>query len=190
LNICYDSSYNSFGLHGRYGRISLNGTAKLGIANKLSNNFYELPISNLSIKSPLSFTRPVKLFEKNSEANLTGDLSAFSSERYVKKKMVSKSFVLPFGGGAYFRLIPLPMFRLGIKSILKKEGSYLFYLHPWEIDPEQPRVREASLQQKFRHYSKLSKTFARLKLLIKSFNNCAFTTCAEYIVACAKHRTS
>ena len=190
MNICYDSSYNSFGLHGRYGRISLKGSAKLSIAHKLSDNFYELPISNLSIKNPLSFARPVKLFEKNSEANLTGDLSAFSSERYVKKRMVSKSFVLPFGGGAYFRLIPLPMFRLGIKSILKKEGSYLFYLHPWEIDPEQPRVREASLQQKFRHYSKLSKTFARLKLLIKSFNNCAFTTCAEYIVACAKHRTS
>jgi len=50
----YDSSYNSFSLHGRYGKISLNGTSKKGIAHKLSNDFYELPVSNLSIKNPLS----------------------------------------------------------------------------------------------------------------------------------------
>ena len=43
----YDSSYNSFGLHGRYGRISLNGAGKCGLAHKISDTFFELPLSNL-----------------------------------------------------------------------------------------------------------------------------------------------
>ena len=46
----YDSSYNSFGLHGRYGKVNLNGQPKNGIAIKLSDTFYELPISNLKLK--------------------------------------------------------------------------------------------------------------------------------------------
>jgi polysaccharide deacetylase family protein (PEP-CTERM system associated) len=46
---CYDSSYNSFGLHGRYGKISLNGNARHGIAHKLSDDYYELPVSNLRL---------------------------------------------------------------------------------------------------------------------------------------------
>lgn len=45
----YDSSYNSFGLHGRYGRISLNGSGRFGIAHKVSDHFFELPISNLRL---------------------------------------------------------------------------------------------------------------------------------------------
>jgi hypothetical protein len=56
----YDSSYNSFSLHGRYGQISLNGCNKKGIARELSENFYELPISNLSIKNPFSFELTTK----------------------------------------------------------------------------------------------------------------------------------
>jgi hypothetical protein len=177
----YDSSYNSFGLHGRYGRISLNGSGKSGIAHKFSDNFYELPISNLSMKNPLSFARPVKLFEKDSEANLTGELSTFSSERNLKKSVVSKSFVLPLGGGSYFRLLPSPMFNLGIKSILQKEDAYLFYMHPWELDPGQPRVREASLQFKFRHYTGLNSASEKLQKLIKEFSHCWFITCSRYL---------
>jgi hypothetical protein len=179
----YDSSYNSFGLHGRYGRISLNGTDKLGIARKLSDNFYELPISNLSIKNPLSYARPVKLFENDSEANLTGELPAFSSERNVKKNMVSKSFVLPFGGGGYFRLLPLPIFNLGLKIILRQQDAYVFYAHPWEFDPTQPRVSQASSSFKFRHYANLNKTQAKLRSLIESFDHCQFATCSEYLKA-------
>ena len=141
----YDSSYNSFGLHGRYGKISLNGTRKKGIAHQLSDNFYELPISNL------------KLFNK----------------------------VLPLGGGGYFRLTPYRLFRLGVEQILKNDDAYVFYMHPWELDPEQPKIHQASFNLRFRHYSNLSKTHDRLKQLIKSFNNCAFITCTEYLTACA-----
>ena len=137
----YDSSYNSFSMHGRYGQISSDGSGKFGVAHKVSGNFFELPISNL------------RLFNK----------------------------VLPLGGGAYFRLIPLPLFTLGIKSILQKEDAYILYLHPWELDSGQPRVREASTNFKFRHYSNLSKTQGRLKRLIKNFKNCSFGTCSHYL---------
>jgi polysaccharide deacetylase family protein (PEP-CTERM system associated) len=149
----YDSSYNSFGLHGRYGKISLNGAGKCGIAHNLSDNFYELPISNLHLPT-------------------LGILAHFRHFRH---------FHLPFGGGGYFRLMPGPLFRLGIKHILGKEGAYLFYMHPWEIDPDQPRVREASTNFKFRHYNNLAKTYSRLKDLIENFNSCNFITCNQYL---------
>jgi hypothetical protein len=160
----YDSSYNSFSLHGRYGQISLNGCSKKGIARELSENFYELPISNLSIKNPFSF-----------------QLSALSSGRNKKKRIISKSFVLPLGGGGYFRLIPYRLFRRGVQSILENDGAYLFYMHPWEIDPGQPRVQGGSANFKFRHYTNLYKTETRLKSLITSFDCCRFVTCSEYL---------
>jgi hypothetical protein len=93
----------------------------------------------------------------------------------------TKFFALPFGGGGYFRLMPFPMFKSGVKKILNKENAYLFYLHPWEIDPEQPRVKEASLNYKFRHYTNLGKTKAKLAGLIDAFHSCQFTTCSEYL---------
>jgi polysaccharide deacetylase family protein (PEP-CTERM system associated) len=155
----YDSSYNSFSLHGRYGKISLNGTGKKGIAHKISQYFYELPISNLSIKNPLSF-----------------DLSAFSSGRNKKKRIV-----LPWGGGAYFRLIPLSLFKSGIKKNLRHQDAYVFYAHPWEFDPEQPRVNQAAFNFKFRHYTNLNKSQAKLRSLIESFDHCWFLTCSRYL---------
>jgi len=137
----YDSSYNSFSLHGRYGKISLNGAIKKGIAHKLSDNFYELPVSNLMI------------------------------DRWI----------LPWGGGGYFRLIPHRLFRRGVKTILKKDETYVFYMHPWELDPIQPRVKNASMNYKFRHYTNLNKTKSRLKRLIENFGHCRFVTCNEYL---------
>ena len=55
----YDSSYNSFDKHGRYGKLSVNGFSKNGIAYKVSDNFYELPVSNLSIKPIAHSPQPV-----------------------------------------------------------------------------------------------------------------------------------
>ena len=56
----YDSSYNSFSLHGRYGKISLNGHAKIGIAHRMSDCLFELPISNLKIKNRI-YGKPIVL---------------------------------------------------------------------------------------------------------------------------------
>jgi len=89
--------------------------------------------------------------------------------------------VLPWGGGGYFRLIPFSLFKIGIEFILRKENDYLLYLHPWEIDYDQPRVNGSSLFYKFRHYVNLSKTHSKLSKLIENFPHCSFITCTQYI---------
>ena len=155
----YDSSYNSFNLNPRYGAISLSGLEKRGIAYNLGNNFHELPVSNLEFDYPFSF-----------------QLSAMSSGQNDKKR-----FVLPWGGGGYFRLIPAPVFRSGVKAVLKKKGTYLFYMHPWELDPRQPKITEASALYKFRHYLNLKNTQAQLVRMITAFRHCEFLTCKSYL---------
>jgi hypothetical protein len=171
----YDSSYNSFGMHGRYGKISLNGHERRGIAYRISDGFYELAISNLILKKPLSSPCPVKFFKKDSEADLTGELSALSSEQS------RSSFVLPWGGGAYFRLIPALLFRIGVKEILRQQQAYLFYMHPWEVDLEQPRPEGTTAFSRFKHYTNLRKTEGKLRSLLLEFGECRFVSCHEYL---------
>ena len=54
---------------------------------------------------------------------------------------------LPWGGGGYFRLMPYGVFRRGVVRILRSDEPYVFYIHPWEIDPDQPRVNGLSRLQ-------------------------------------------
>jgi len=76
---------------------------------------------------------------------------------------------LPVAGGGYFRLLPYGWTRWGISRLNNRERrAAIFYLHPWEIDPEQPRLPGSRLSQ-FRHYRNLSKTEARLRRLISEF---------------------
>lgn len=75
---------------------------------------------------------------------------------------------LPIAGGGYFRLFPYWFSKFCFKSIESSDKPFVFYLHPWEIDPEQPRVG-ASLKSKFRHYNNLSKCENRLRRLLKDF---------------------
>jgi polysaccharide deacetylase family protein (PEP-CTERM system associated) len=76
---------------------------------------------------------------------------------------------LPWGGGGYFRALPYKIFCKGIKKILSKQGTYLFYLHPWEIDPEQPRIRTIKRIYKLRHYVNLGVTTNKLNALLRDF---------------------
>jgi hypothetical protein len=89
--------------------------------------------------------------------------------------------ILPWGGGGYFRLLPFWLFKKGVKTILKNENAYMFYMHPWEIDPEQPKVDGARMFFKFRHYTNLDKTQSKLMRLIQKFRHCSFSTCWQYI---------
>jgi len=89
--------------------------------------------------------------------------------------------VLPWGGGGYFRLIPLSIFRQGVAKILRKEGSYLFYMHPWEVDPEQPKVEKAQLFYRFRHYTNLSRTSEKFRSFVEVFSDRSFQTCHQYL---------
>lgn len=78
------------------------------------------------------------------------------------------SLSVPWSGGGYFRLIPYPIFRYGIRKILKREKCYCFYIHPWEFDSEQPKVK-VSFMKKFKHYHKLSNTEKKFRFLLKDF---------------------
>lgn len=103
-------------------------------------------------------------------------LETKSGNRLVEYPLTTKQvfgYKLPVAGGGYFRLYPYFMTKYLLSSYNKNNNkSFIFYLHPWEIDPEQPRF-QASLLSKFRHYNKLDQCKHRLKLLLNDFD---FTT--------------
>ena len=85
---------------------------------------------------------------------------------------------LPWGGGGYFRLLPYPVFRRGVRRILGSGRPYVFYLHPWEIDPDQPRVEGLPRLYRFRHYVGLRRCEHRLRSLLADFS---WTTVADML---------
>lgn len=84
--------------------------------------------------------------------------------------------VLAWDGGGYFRLIPYAFFRLGADSILRKKGAYLFYMHPWEMDAQQPRPEGISCLSRFRHYVNLAKCEDKLRKLLQLSSKSSYLT--------------
>ncbi len=78
------------------------------------------------------------------------------------------NYRLPIAGGGYFRLYPYWLSKMGLQQINRQHKPFIFYLHPWEIDPEQPRI-DASRFSRFRHYNNLDKCEARLRNLMTDF---------------------
>lgn len=77
---------------------------------------------------------------------------------------------LPCAGGGYFRLFPYTLFRAGLRRLNRAEQRPgIFYFHPWEVDPDQPRVPEASIMSRFRHTVNLGRMSARLDTLLSDF---------------------
>jgi len=77
-------------------------------------------------------------------------------------------YKLPVAGGGYFRLYPYVFTKAGLRQINRRQQPFIFYLHPWEIDPEQPRI-DASWFSRFRHYNNLAKCEPRLQQLMNDF---------------------
>lgn len=137
----YDSSYNSFSSHGRYGRLNLSGCPRQGACVEIATGFYEVPVSNLRIRNR----------------------------------------ILPLGGGGYFRLFPSTLFRQGIRAVLNQEHAFVFYAHPWEFDPDQPRVTNVPAWLRFRHYVNLHRTAGKMGAMIQTFSHCRFPTVSAYV---------
>ena len=79
------------------------------------------------------------------------------------------SWRVPMAGGGYFRLYPYFFFKQAVTHIIEKQMQpYIFYLHPWEIDTDQPRVKSSWFSE-FRHYNNLDKCRSRLESLLASF---------------------
>ncbi len=76
----------------------------------------------------------------------------------------------PAGGGGYFRLLPYAVSRWSLKRVNALDSQpAVFYMHPWELDPEQPRVAGVSPKARFRHYVNLGRTAERLRQLLSEF---------------------
>jgi polysaccharide deacetylase family protein (PEP-CTERM system associated) len=76
---------------------------------------------------------------------------------------------LPVAGGGYFRLLPYAVTRAGLRHVNRSARSpFVFYLHPWEVDPDQPRIA-APLKSRFRHYTNLDVCETRLVRLLSEF---------------------
>jgi hypothetical protein len=77
---------------------------------------------------------------------------------------------VPTGGGGYFRLFPYPVSKWLIQRVNRLDRKpAMFYFHPWEIDPGQPRIREANAKARFRHYVNLHRNEDKLKRLLSDF---------------------
>jgi polysaccharide deacetylase family protein (PEP-CTERM system associated) len=84
-------------------------------------------------------------------------------------KIMNKT--IPAGGGGFFRFYPYAMSRWIINRVNRIDGQpAVFYFHPWELDPAQPRQRNISAKTRFRHYINLAKTEPRLRQLLMDFN--------------------
>ncbi|VAW34298.1 FIG004655: Polysaccharide deacetylase [hydrothermal vent metagenome] len=78
---------------------------------------------------------------------------------------------IPVAGGGYFRLFPYWFTKMALKKINRQDGqSFIFYIHPWEIDPGQPRLKGLSTLSKFRHYNNLDQTASRFEQLLTDFS--------------------
>jgi polysaccharide deacetylase family protein (PEP-CTERM system associated) len=73
---------------------------------------------------------------------------------------------MPVGGGGYLRVLPKMYTRLGLKQVQKEGLPVIIYIHPWEVDPDQPRL-PVGLSTRLRHYTNLSRTFERLRSLLQ-----------------------
>ncbi|MDN3545365.1 MAG: XrtA system polysaccharide deacetylase [Roseateles asaccharophilus] len=77
----------------------------------------------------------------------------------------------PSSGGGYFRLLPYALSRWLIAQVNQHDQqSAVFYFHPWEIDPDQPRIEGIDLKTRFRHYVNIHRTEARIAQLLQDFD--------------------
>lgn len=75
------------------------------------------------------------------------------------------------GGGGFYRLYPYWLSKKRILSFMESETApYSFYFHPWEIDADQPYIKNANWRSKFRHYINLSRMESKIEMLLKDFN--------------------
>ena len=77
----------------------------------------------------------------------------------------------PCAGGGYFRLLPYPVSAWALRRVNAQEcAPGIFYFHPWEIDPGQPRIRPCSVRTRARHYLNLARMRGKLRRLLAEFH--------------------
>ncbi len=110
-----------------------------------------------------------------------GRIVAPSQRALVEFPMSAATFLgvqVPVSGGGYFRILPYWLTRAGLEQINRRaDRPFTFYLHPWEVDPDQPKVRVGALSR-FRHYTNLAVCEDRLRRVLGDFS---FSTMREVL---------
>lgn len=105
-------------------------------------------------------------------ARSPGTVESPSGRKIVEFPMSTALFGgvrVPVSGGGYFRLLPYWFVRAGLRRINDRDGMpFTFYLHPWEVDPDQPRMK-VGLLSRVRHYTNLDRCEERLRRLLGEF---------------------
>lgn len=109
----------------------------------------------------------IPLYPYNLQTDSGGEIVEFPLSTYGLM-----GYRLPVAGGGYFRLFPYGFNRWCLKSINRSGNPFVFYLHPWEVDPDQPRFAVTGLS-KFRHYNNLDVCYDRLQHLLSDFEFCS-----------------
>lgn len=168
LGYRYDSSFNSFCSN----HIRSNGSNSF--AHSLINSF---PCSHIDpVPNPRNGAQ-----QHSSTATPQHRITATPLYELPISNLRIGRWVVPVGGGGYFRLWPTALFERGVSRMLDTEGRYVFYMHPWEIDPDQPRTEKVTGLRRLKHYLNLDKTFGRLDHFLTRFRKAYFMTCREYV---------
>ncbi len=140
LDYKYDSSFNQFSKHDRYGVLS-------------------------NYKNDVTFQASEKITEVAIPAT-----SVFNQE-------------FPIAGGGFFRLYPIWMTKKLVNKHFNSNDYYIFYAHPWEFDPDMPKVKSVGALNKFRHYVNVKSNYNKLEMFIKYLQsiNCTFLPACNYL---------
>jgi len=165
--------------------VSLNGNNNFEFS-VLNFEFNTASLNNGSTASPNnSFTHSLSNSKKpqssvlKTNSKLNTDNSKFIVEFPVSTVKVFGQNV-PISGGGYFRLFPYAIIRRALGSINEREKKpFIFYIHPWEIDPNQPRIKNLRMRSKLRHYINLNKTDSKFKRLLGDFE---FSTVRQLLI--------
>lgn len=107
-------------------------------------------------------------------------ITAPAGQTLIEFPMTTRSFMgmtVPVSGGGYFRLYPYQLTKFLLDSVNRDNEPFVFYMHPWEVDPGQPRI-QSSLKSRFRHYTNLERCETKLRALLRDFK---FASMAEVI---------
>jgi polysaccharide deacetylase family protein (PEP-CTERM system associated) len=136
-------------------KVSLNGDVQTVRSFAAANSFARSNRSNVSNISNDS--------NNSNDSNILWEFP-ISTIRLLRQN-------IPIAGGGYFRLFPYWLVKRLLGHINRTEQRpFIFYLHPWEFDPEQPRIDTASLKSRLRHYLNLDKVENRFRSLLSDFN--------------------
>jgi hypothetical protein len=117
---------------------------------------------------------PLAKHNRYGQLNLSDDAGAIVQIRpgfyevpMATRKVAGKT--IPWSGGGYCLLMPYRVFKRGLEQILNDQQAYVFYLHPWEIDPDQNRAAGLTAGHRFCHYVNLNRTEAKWTRLLDDF---------------------